>query len=233
MDVRLNPIEHLDELRKRIIICLVSLGISAIVCLPLSSSLLEILKLPAQEHIKTLVFFRPQEAFLIYMKVAFLCGLIISMPIILYEIWAFISPAIEESFRKYTFSFVLFGSLIFIVGGLFAYFILLPRAITFLLSFQTDILRPVISAREYIGFVVSIILGSGFIFQMPILSFILTKAGIINAKILRKKAKWAILFIFIVAALITPTTDAFNMLIFAIPMLFLYEVSIWVSKFAK
>lgn len=170
---------------------------------------------------------------MIYMKLALLCGLVISMPIILYELWSFISPAVEDKFKNYVFSFIFSGSFIFILGVAFAYFILLPRAIKFLLSFQSDILIPVISAREYIGFVVAIILGCGIIFQMPILSFILTRAGIISPKILRKKAKWAILFIFIAAALITPTTDAFNMLIFAVPMLFLYEISIWVSKFAK
>lgn len=233
MDVKLNLLEHLAELRKRIIICLIALGLCAAFCLPLSPLLLEFLKTPAQGYINTLAFFRPQEAFLIYMKLALLCGLVISMPIILYELWSFISPAVEDKFKNYVFSFIFSGSFIFILGVAFAYFILLPRAIKFLLSFQSDILIPVISAREYIGFVVAIILGCGIIFQMPILSFILTRAGIISPKILRKKAKWAILFIFIAAALITPTTDAFNMLIFAVPMLFLYEISIWVSKFAK
>jgi sec-independent protein translocase protein TatC len=102
-----------------------------------------------------------------------------------------------------------------------------------LLSFGKDILAPVISAKEYISFVVSIILGCGLIFQMPIVSFILTKAGLLNARLLRKQAKWAILLIFIIAAVITPTTDAINMLIFAVPMLILYEVSIWVSLLAR
>lgn len=233
MDAKLTIVEHLNELRKRIIICLILLGMATVISLPFASQILKILKLPAGEYINTLAFFKPQEAFLVYMKVAFLCGIIIALPAILYEIWAFISPAVERGIKRYTLYFILCGSLIFIIGGLFAYFILLPKAIKFLLSFQGDILQPVISAREYISFVVSIILGCGLIFQMPVLSFILTKAGLINARVLRRKARWAILIIFIIAAIITPTTDAFNLLIFALPMLVLYEVSIWVAYWAR
>ncbi len=233
MDRRLTIVEHLNELRKRTITVLILLGIATVICLPFSSFILKILKLPAGGYIKTLAFFKPQEAFLLHLKVAFLSGFIIALPAVLYEIWAFISPAVQEKSKKYTTHFVLSCSVVFILGSLFAYFFLLPRAIRFLLSFGAGILQPVISAREYISFVVSIILGCGLIFQMPVLSFILTKAGLVNAQILRKKAQWAILIIFIIAAIITPTTDAFNLLIFALPMILLYEVSIWVARLTR
>ena len=233
MDARLSVVEHLNELRKRIIKVLIASGITTLISLPFSAPILRILKLPAGGYIKTLAFFKPQDAFLVHMKAAFLCGFILALPFVLYEIWGFISPAVEARTKKYSLYFIIFSSLVFILGGLFSYFILLPRAIKFLLSFSGDILQPVISANEYIFFVISIILGCGLVFQMPVISFILTKAGIINAEILRKKAKWAILFIFIIAAIITPTTDAFNLLIFALPMLLLYAVSIWVSLLAK
>lgn len=233
MDKPLTLVEHLNEIRKRIIISLVSLGIVSIFSLPFASMVLKILKLPAGGLIERLVFFSPQEGFLIYMRIAFLCGFIISMPVILYQVWAFITPALEERMKEYTGFFIIFCSLFFIVGCLFAYFILIPPALKFLLSFGKEDLEPVISASKYISFVVALILGCGLVFQMPVLSLILTKVGIINPQILRRKYKYAIVIILIVAAAITPTPDAFNMLLLALPMLFLYEISIWVSFFAR
>ncbi len=229
MDKPLTLVEHLNELRKRIILSLVCVGISSALSFPLTSQLLKILKRPAFGIIENLVFFSPQEAFLIYMRIAVICGLTISMPVILYQIWAFISPAVEEKFRRHVGSFVVFCSLSFATGCLFAYFILIPPALKFLLSFAGEDLEPVISATKYISFVTSLVLGCGLVFQMPMLSFFLTKLGVISSRLLRKKYKYAVIIIFIVAAIITPTPDAFNMFMLAGPMIFLYEMSIWVS----
>lgn len=233
MDRELTLVEHMSELRKRVIVSLVALGLASVISLPFATNLLKILKIPTKDIIEKLAFFGPQEAFLIYMRIAFLCGLTVSMPIILYQVWAFVSPAIEERLKKYSAYFILFCSLSFIAGCLFAYFILIPPALKFLLSFAKDDLEPVISAQKYISFVISLILGCGLVFQMPVLSFILTKAGALNSRILRDKYKYAILVIFIVAAVITPTADAFNMLILAMPMLLLYEISVWISFLAR
>lgn len=229
MDRELTLVEHLNELRKRIIISLLALGIATVLSFPLASGLLKIFRLPASGLIEKFAFFSPQEAFLIYMRIAFLCGCIISLPVILYQFWMFVSPAIEEGLKKRTTYFILFCFVAFMLGVFFAYFILIPPALRFLLSFGKEELEPVISASKYISFVTSLILGCGLVFQMPVLSFLLTKLGIINARILRKKYKYAVLIIFILAAIITPTTDIINMLILAIPMLFLYEASIWIS----
>ena len=233
MDKPLTLLEHLNELRKRIIISFVVLGIASIGSLPFASGLLKILKIPALGLIEKLAFFSPQEAFLIYMRIAFLCGLFISMPVILYQVWTFILPAMEERFKKRASYFILFCFVAFIIGGLFAYFVLIPPALKFLLSFAKDELVPVISAQKYISFVSSLILGCALVFQMPVLSLVLTKLGIVNHHMLRKKYKYAIVIIFIIAAIITPTVDAFNMLILAGPMLLLYEVSIWISFLAQ
>jgi len=233
MDNELTLVGHLNELRRRIIICLVSLGIGTIFSLPFASLGLRILKLPASGVIEKLVFFSPEEGFLIYMRIALLSGFIFSMPVILYQVWAFILPAIEERRRRYTVLFIFFCSSSFIIGCLFAYFILIPPALKFLLSFAKNDLEPVISAQKYISFVISLILGCGLVFQMPVLSFLLTKLGILDVRSLRKKYKYAIVIIFIVAAVITPTPDAFNMFMLALPMLFLYELSIWISFFAR
>lgn len=225
-------VEHLDELRRRIIISLIALGIATVASLPLSTYLLKILKLPAANLIGKLAFFSPQEAFLIYMRVSFLCGFFIAFPVISYQFWAFVSPAVEERFKRHIAYFIISCSIAFIAGCLFSYFILIPKALKFLLSFGSDDLEPVISATQYISFVTSIILSCGLVFQMPILSYLLTKLGLINAGMLRKKFGVAIVVIFVVAAVITPTTDVFNMLLLAIPMLFLYVISIWISAFA-
>lgn len=230
MDKPLTLVGHLDELRTRIIVSLVCLGIASALSFPLASHMLKILKLPASGVIEKLVFFSPQEAFLIYMRISILCGLLISMPVILYQFWAFISPAIEEGLRRRATSFLLFCFISFIAGCFFAYFILLPPALRFLLSFAKDELEPVISATKYVSFVVSLIVGCGFVFQMPVLSLLLTKLGIITARFLRSKYKYALIIMFIAAAIITPTPDAFNMFLLAGPMILLYEISIWVSK---
>lgn len=233
MDKKLTLLEHLDELRKRALICIIALLITSIASLPFASPILKILKLPAVGFIERLVFFSPQEAFLIYLRIAFLCGWVISLPLILYQVWKFISPAIEERLRKNIAYFVLFCSLSFILGILFAYFILIPPALRFLLSFAREDLEPVISAAKYISFLTALLFGCGLVFQMPVLSFLLAKIGIINATFLRRKYKYAIPIIFLLAAIITPTTDIINMLILALPMLFLYEISIWICFLAR
>jgi len=227
----LTVIGHLDELRKRIIICLLAVALGGCISFPFGNQILKVLRLPVSNYIKELAFFSPQEAFMVYVKVAVVSGLIISMPIILLQVWAFISPAIEERFRRYSVIFILFSLVAFALGGLFAYFLLLPAALKFLLSFGQGQLIPVISVSKYISFSLAIVLGTGLVFEMPVLSFILSKIGILNHLFLRKRFKYAILAIFITAAIITPTPDIFNMMLLAVPMLVLYEMSIWVSFF--
>lgn len=232
MASKLTLVEHLDELRKRLLVVLISLVIGSAAAFPFANWLLRILKMPGSGVINKLAFFSPQEALMTYIKITVFCGILISLPVVLYEFWAFVSPAVEEKLKKYTFRFVFLSLLAFVIGGLFAYFVLLPTALKFLLNFAGDDLEPIISIDKYITFVVSLVLGGGLVFEMPILSFLLSKTGIITPRILRDKYKYAVLAIFIIAAIITPTPDVFNMLILAAPMLFLYEFSIWVSYFS-
>lgn len=232
MDKPLTLVGHLSELRRRIIVCLITLGVATVFCVPSAPNLLKVLKFPIQGIIGRLVFFGPEEAFLIYLRIAFFSALIFTMPVILYELWMFVSPAIEEHLKKYINHFIVTCFLLFIGGCFFAYFILIPPSLKFLLSFGRGELEPVISAQRYISFILALTLGCGLVFQMPILSFIFTKIGVINYRILRKKYKYALVIIFIIAAIITPTPDAFNMLVLSLPMLFLYEMSIWVSWLA-
>lgn len=227
----LSFIGHLDELRRRIIICLIAFLAAVSVSFPLSEKLLRFLKLPAAGLIDKLAYFSPTEAFMSYFRIAMAAGLLLVLPLILYHLWMFISPAMDKVFRRQAVVFILFSFLSFIVGCAFAYFLLLPAALKFLLSFGKGELEPVISIGKYISFALAIILCAGLVFEMPVISLILSRLGLINHKLLRKRFKYAILVIFILAAVITPTPDVFNMTLLAIPMLLLYEVSIWISYF--
>jgi len=233
MDYKQTLVEHLSELRGRVVISLISLGLATAVSWSFVPPLLSFLKKPAAGVIEKLVFFSPHEALMIYMRVAFLSGLIISMPVILYQLWLFVRPAMEKKLRKHVAYFIFFSSLAFIMGCVFAYSVIIPPALKFCLSFAGQDLVPLISADKYISFITGLIMGTGAVFQMPVLSFILTKLGVINARLLRGKYRFAIVGVFVVAAIITPTPDAFNMLLLAVPMLLLYELSIWVSFFAR
>jgi sec-independent protein translocase protein TatC len=207
--------------------------IAALAMMPLSSQVLKFLKAPASGSIDKLVYFSPEEAFLLYMRLSLIAGLIVSFPVIMFQLWAFVSPAIDRNVRKHTFLFVFFSSLVFISGCAFAYYMLIPAALKFLLGMGQGELEPVISATRYIAFVTGFMLACGLVFEMPVLSYFLTKIGLISAGMLRKKFKYAIVIIVAAAAVITPTGDAFNMILLALPMFALYEVSIWVSFFAK
>ncbi len=229
MDEELTFVGHLEELRRRIIISLILITVISIFAFPFTPKILAILKAPSSGVIGKLVFFNPSEAFLIHIKIAIFTGLAVSMPVMLHQLWAFISPAIETKTKRHGLLFLFFSTVAFICGVSFGFFIFLPPAFKFLLSFSGDSLEPVISASNYISFVLGLTLGCGIVFEMPVLSFLLSKIGIIDYRILRKMWKYAVIIIFIIAAVITPTTDVFNMTLLAIPMLFLYEISIWVS----
>jgi sec-independent protein translocase protein TatC len=211
---------------------LLALLLATAVSIPFSPQILKFLKYPSGGAIERMVFFGPEEAFLIYMRIALSAGIIIAFPAMLYQLWAFISPAIDTRFKRHAPVFVSASSLAFLAGCAFSYFILLPAALKFLLNIGKDELEPVISATRYISFVTGLMLACGIVFEMPVLSFFLTRIGVVNAGMLRRKFLYAVIIIMIVAAVITPTGDAFNMLMLAIPMLALYEASIWVSFFS-
>lgn len=223
---------HLDELRRRVIVVLAVLAGATALCLPFSQSILGALKAPAHGALTSLVYFSPEEAFMVYMRVSIIAGLVISFPVIAYQAWVFVSPAIGDSFRRYTAYFVISSAASFGAGCAFGYFALLPAALSFLLNIGRAELTPMISATRYISFATGCIVACGIVFELPVAAFYLARAGIISAGLLRKKFKYAFIVILIVAAVITPTPDAFNMLLIAVPMLVLYELSIWVAFLA-
>lgn len=178
------------------------------------------------------MFFSPTEALTLYLNISLAAGLVLSMPFILYQAWKFAEPAVAGSIKSGPVLFVLSVTLAFASGALFSYFFLLPPALRFLLGFGGPDLQPMISAQSYISFVVWTVLGTGLVFEMPVISYMLSRLGIIDHRTLRAKYSYAVVAILVAAAIITPTPDIFNMLLLAAPMLLLYELSIWIARFA-
>src|SRR5580700_2022505 len=175
-----------------------------------------------------LVYTSPVEPFNLYLKIAALAGLFLTSPFVLYQVWMFISPGLYRNEKRYVVPFMVSTIALFMTGGYFGYKIVYPRALEFLIHFGRQF-QPMITIGEYTSLFLSIILGMGLIFEMPILVFFLSLMGIISAGFMWKNFRYSILVIFIIAAIVTPTTDILNMCIFAAPMIALYAVSIGVA----
>jgi sec-independent protein translocase protein TatC len=233
---KMSLTEHLVELRKRLTNSLIALGIGFGVCYYYKDWIFDIVTRPLTQVLPKnsyLVYTGLTEAFFTYMKVAFFASLIITSPFILYQIWKFIVPGLLPKERKYVVPFVISSSFLFITGVLFGYFVALPPAFEFFVSFNNKYLQAMLSFKDYLSLFVTFLLGFGVSFELPIFIFFLTKLGIVNAKMLSKQRRYAILLIFVVAAVLTPSPDALSQILMAIPLMFLYEVSIFVSKFAE
>jgi len=228
-------VEHLEELRRRIIVCLAVIFICAVACFLYIDKILIFLFRPVVVACGSkLVFIKPTEAFITKLKVAFYSGVFISIPVIIYQVWAFINPALVELERKVLSLAVPTSYLLFIVGVAFAFFCVLPTGVKFLLSCSTEgYIQPMISVSSYVSFVVIFLLAFGFIFQLPLVVLILTKLGIVTPQWLSRRRKYAILVIFIIAGMLTPGPDVFSQFLMAIPALLLYEISILVSRLVK
>ena len=227
---------HLEELKTRLIRVLIAVGIGFGVCYLFKDWSFRIITKPLVEAMpaqSSLIFTGLPEAFFIHMKIAFFASLLITASYTLFEIWRFVSPGLYRNEKKYVFPFIFFSSLLFGSWVLFGYFVALPPAFVFFVSFSTDVLKPMISFREYLDLTLKFLLAFGLCFEMPVFMFFLAKLGIVNAKMLSKHRRYAILIIFIAAAILTPSPDAFSQILMAIPLMVLYEVSIFVTKFAR
>lgn len=216
---------HLTELRSRVIKSLVVLGIIFIIALQEIDTLLKWLRrlLPAE-----LFFNSPVEALWVSMKVAFFAAFLLSFPFILYQFWRFISPGLVQREKRIAIPFIFGGSIFFIFGVLFCYFIVLPFALNYLIQFGVqEGIKPQIILTNYIDFILKLMLAFGLIFILPVALILLGKAGIVSSRWLAKNRKYAILINSIIAAVLTPTPDVFNMMVMMIPLLILYEIGIW------
>jgi sec-independent protein translocase protein TatC len=177
----------------------------------------------------SLVFTAVPEAFFTYLKAALLAAVFFSSPFILYQIWAFVSPGLYHRERKYIYPYIFVSTFFFLVGALFCYFIFFPVIFKFFLSFATEEIRPLPSIREYLTFVIKLLLAFGLIFQWPALIFFLSRMGVVTAPFLARNRKYAILIIFVAAAILTPP-DLVSQIILAGPLIAMYEGSIWMAK---
>ncbi len=224
--------DHLEELRRRLIISVIAIAVGFIVSYFFSKQLFEILMKPLIVSLppkSTLIFTSLPEAFFTYLKVSLLSGIFLASPVVLYEMWAFISPGLYKHEKRYVVPFVLFSSIFFIGGALFGYFVVFPFGFKFFLGFATDYIRPMPTIKEYFGFCAKLLFAFGVIFELPLLVLFLSRIGIVNEKMLRKQRKYAILLVFVASAILTPP-DVMTQLMMAGPLLALYEISIWVAK---
>lgn len=229
---RLPVAGHLEELRRRLWVCLGTVTAASVLNFAWADTLIGWLKRPAGSMLPRLAFFSPPEAILAYMKVAVAAGLILSMPIVLHELWAFLRPALTPRERGSGLAFVWWGSALFLAGGAFAYWVLLPVSLQFLLGFGGGELEPVISISRYLSFTTTVILAAGLVFQLPLAVLMLAQLGVVNPRMLRRKRRQALVAMAVASAVVTPTADASTMLLMTAPMLALYEISIWVAAAA-
>ncbi len=224
---------HLQELRKRLILSFIAIGVGFILCYALADSLFDILAAPLLKMMPTggsLIFISVAEAFFTYMKVAFIAGLILVSPFVLYQIWAFVAPGLYRHEKKYVVPFVLLGSVFFAMGISFGYFVAIPVGFKFLLGYATDFIKPMPSMKEYLSFSIKFLLAFGLVFEFPVVLVLLAKIGVVDAKTLARQRKYAILLIFVFAAVMTPP-DLISQVLMALPLMGLYELSILFCKF--
>ena len=227
-------LEHLEELRKRLIACVLFVVGGFGVCWWFHERLFNWIQKPIVTVLTAhgldthLVYTNPTEPFNIYMKVSFIAGIFVAAPFILYQVWGFIAPGLYKHERRYVMPFMGSTVFLFLAGGYFGYRMVYPAALDFLINWSWQF-KPMITIGEYLDLFMTIILGLGVVFEMPILVFFLALFGIVSAGWMWRNLRYSILVIFIIAAIITPTTDIMNMCVFAAPMIVLYILSIGVA----
>jgi sec-independent protein translocase protein TatC len=229
-------LEHLEDLRWRVIKALIGVVAGGIIAgIFIDYIMNDFLLAPAKNTNPPLelINLKPYGQLVLYMEVILVCGIIFSIPNIFYQLWRFIEPGLLPKERKYISSIVVFSSLCFLGGITFAYFVMLPTALKFFAAFGTQAITNNIAVDEYFGFVISVMLAAGVVFELPMVSFFLSKLGILTPKFMRKYRKHAIIIILILAGVLTPSPDITSQLLLGIPLVLLYEISIIISKLSQ
>ena len=227
-------LDHLEELRRRLIYSIIAVVIGFFVCWGYAENIFGFMQKPIMEALRRngmaekLVYLNPTEPFNLYLKIGFMAGLFVASPVVLYQVWLFISPGLYRNEKKYVLPFMVSTVSLFLAGGLFGYKMVYPAALDFLIGYGKQF-QPMITIGEYTDLFLTIIIGLGVIFEMPILVFFLAMMGIVTAGWMWRNVRYSILVIFILAAILTPTTDILNMCLFAAPMVVLYLLSIGVA----
>lgn len=222
--------EHISELRKRLFVIVVFFILAVIVSFFLSQPLIRYLQESDLAKEITMNAFRLTDPFKVFMEMTLYLALVIILPVILYQLWAFISPGLYEKERKVTLSYIPAAVLLFLAGIAFSYFILFPLILKFMMQLSSQMnINPVIGINEYFSFLFQITLPFGLLFELPIIILFLTRLGIITPMFLAKIRKYAYFLLIVLAAFITPP-DVMSQIVVAIPLMILYEISIWLSK---
>ena len=223
---------HLEELRNRLIVCAIAIGIGFVISYIFSKQLFSFLILPLTEVLPAdshLIFTNLPEMFIAYIKVALIAGIILAIPVIFYELWMFLAPALYRREKGYLIPFVLFSSILFLVGSLFGYFVVFPYGFKFFIGFATEDIQALPSVKQYFSFTIRLLLAFGLVFELPVVVFFMTKIGLITPDSMKRFRKFAILSSFILSAILTPP-DVATQIMMALPIIILYEVSILISK---
>ncbi len=236
-DRRSTALGHFSELRNRLIKCIIAVLITTIISFVFAKQIFNILILPIAPLLVAgevnLIYIGMTEMVGTYMKVSLVSGIILAMPYLVYQLIMFISPALTRKEKRYIYLVLPWIALMFGAGVIFSYFILVPPATKFLLTWGSDIATPQIKIGNYISVVTRLLLAVGLVFELPVITTFLSRLGIITPKWLSDKRKLAIIFAFILAAIITPTFDPINQSLVAIPLIILYEMSIWLAKLVQ
>lgn len=240
-------LDHLEELRWRLIKSLVAVGIMALVSFYFSDHILEVLIRPYRDAIaflsangndrvlpdisRRLIFLAPTEGFMVRIKVALFSGIVLALPVIFYQIWKFVAPGLLAKEEHYAKTVVSLSVVCFAIGAFFCYFVILRYGLRFLLGFETETLIAAISINSYLSFITMLILVFGLVFELPVLTLFLAKIGLLTPPFMRHYRRYAYVLFIVLAAVITPP-DVFTQLMLAGPLVILYEVSIWIAKVA-
>lgn len=233
---KMSFLDHLEELRKRLIVIFVALGVAFFLCWHFAEPIFALLEKPLVQFLppgEKLVFTRLTEPFVLYMKVAFYAGIFLASPVILWQIWLFIAPGLYSRERRYAAPFIILATLFFVSGGYFGYRFILPSTCGFFIETGKQF-QQMIKADEFFSFASTIILATGLVFETPILIFFLARLGIVTPAFLLQKFRYAVVLSFVIAAIITPTPDAITATALALPMIVLYLLGIGIAwMFAK
>jgi sec-independent protein translocase protein TatC len=233
-DIEMSFLDHIEELRWRIIYVLIGVVVFTIIAWIFIDPLIEIILLkPARDANASLQNLRPFGQLFLYVQVAIVVGIIVSLPNIFYQLWKFISPALRKKERKYILWIVFFSTFCFLAGVAFAYFVMLPLTMKFAAQFGTSEISNEFAIDEYMSIIISVMLAAGVIFELPMISFFLSKLGILTPVFMRKYRRHAIVIIMILSAFLTPGADPVSQVILAVPLVLLYEISIFISKISS
>ncbi|MFA6955584.1 MAG: twin-arginine translocase subunit TatC [Thermoanaerobaculia bacterium] len=228
---RMSFLEHLDELRRRLIICTVTLLVAFLVCWNFAPEIFAFLERPIMQFLppgEKLAYTSLTSPFMLYMKVAFLSSIFVASPVVMLQLWLFIAPGLYPKERYYAVPFILFATLFFVGGGWFGFDVVFPMACKFFVDIGKEF-NQVITVDDYFSFASKMILAMGLVFETPILIFFLARLGIVTPQFLLRNFKYAVVAIFIIAAVITPTPDMVTQSALAVPMILLYALGIAIS----